>query len=182
MKALVIFTLTAASMLVACQSAALPSPTSQPTALPTQEAATGSTGTVINTPAPQPADAATVAAPGGRSAVFPKTIVVYQREGGSASGLQQWTFYQTGRILAVDGTERQIPAERAQLLFSLAEAPDYWELKDAYAPTGECSGCLAHTITVYREGKIKKITVTQGADLPENLIRLLGEIQRPLAR
>ena len=119
---------------------------------------------------------------GSRSAVFPNTIIVYQRQDGTANTLQQWTFYHTGRILAVDGTEWQSPAERIKPLFSLVEALDYWGLKDTYAPTDACSGCQAHIITVYREGKIKKVVVTQGVELPSNLQRALDEIGSLIAK
>ena len=135
------------------------------------------TPSAVETP-PAGGEATPTAEPGDRKAVFPNTIIVYQREGGFPESPQKWTLYHTGRILAGDGTEWQVPATEVRPLFDLVEAPDFWALDDNYAPAGECLDCMVHTLIVYREGKIKEITVTQGfLHLPENLGGALDEIE-----
>lgn len=139
---------------------------------------TGSpTPSPIETP-PSGGEATLILEPDDRRAVFPNTIIVYQREGGLFPGSpQQWTIYHTGRIVAADGTEWQVPATEVRLLFDSVEASDFWGLEDNYAPAGECLDCLVHTLTVYREGEIKEITIVQGLlDLPESLGQVLDEI------
>jgi len=116
--------------------------------------------------------------PDDRQAVFPNTIIVYRREGRFPESPQKWTIYHTGRILARDGTEWQVPSAEVRPLFDLVEAPEFWELSNGYAPAGECLDCLVHTLTVYYEGEIKEITITHGSlDLPENLGAVLGQME-----
>lgn len=133
---------------------------------------------VTESPTPPAGGGATsTSEPDDRKAVFPYTIIVYQREGRFPASPQQWTIYHTGRIVASDGTEWQVPPAKVESLFDLVEAPDFWQLDDNYAPAGECLDCLVDTLIVYREGEIKEITIIQGLlDLPENLGRALDEM------
>jgi len=130
---------------------------------------------------PEPAGV-TPTATDGRAAVFPNTIIVYQREGGLAGDSKQWTFYHTGRIVAGDGTEWQTSADQVKLLFSLAEAPAYWKLNDSYPVASTCADCIVHILTVYQGGKIKKTTITEGAILPEDLQQMLNEVDGLITR
>jgi hypothetical protein len=116
--------------------------------------------------------------PDGRAAVFPNTIIVYQREGRLPDSPQEWTFYYTGLIKAADGTERQLPAARVEQVFDLAESSDLWSLDDNYAPAGQCLDCLVQTLTIYRQGEIKEISVTgDPPELPEDLKQILSQIE-----
>lgn len=166
--------------LAACAGAASPSsapPTStvkppEPTVAPVTPLAPGATAkSAIATPT----------ATADRAAVFPNTIIVYQREGGIVGGSKKWTFYRTGRILAGDGTAWQVPADQAKALFDLAEAPDYWNLSDNYAMAA-CADCYTHTLTVFQKGETKKVTFVEGAGLPANLQQMLDEINKLVTR
>jgi hypothetical protein len=167
-------------VLAACASVT-PTPSAHPT-LPPSPAQTSTASPPAALPPREPTAALNATATGDRQAVFPNTIIVYQRQVGPGGNPQQWTFYRTGRIVAIDSTEWQSPADQVKLLFTLAESPDYWNLNDSYSAASECPGCMVHTLTVYREGKIKKIMMTQGADLPVNLQRMLSEIDRLITR
>jgi hypothetical protein len=116
----------------------------------------------------------------GRVAVFPNTIIVYQREGGFAGRSEKWTFYPTGRIVAGDGTEWQVPAEQVKPLFDLAESPDFWNLNDSY-PANACADCYVHTLTVYQKGETKTVTFVEDGDLPATLQQTLDEINKLIA-
>jgi hypothetical protein len=114
----------------------------------------------------------------GRVAVFPAPIIVYQREGGITGKSEKWTIYPTGRIMAGDGTEWQVPAEQVKPLFDLVESPDFGKLNDSYPATGACDDCYTHTLTVYWQGEPKTVTFVESAVLPTSLQQMLGEINR----
>jgi hypothetical protein len=113
----------------------------------------------------------------GRRAVFPNTIIVYQKEG--PDGRQQWTIYHTGRIVAGSGAEWQVQAGQVAALFDWVESPDFWELDNEYAPNGECIDCLKQIVTVYYQGEIKEITVIDpSVELPQHLRNVLDALDR----
>ncbi len=116
---------------------------------------------------------------GGRQATFPNTIIVYQREGRFPDSPQKWTIYHTGRIVAGDGTEWQIPESEVEPLFALVEDQNLRTLDDNYAPDGECLDCLIQTVTIYAEGEVKEIVITnKPAHTPQNLNTILAELDK----
>jgi hypothetical protein len=185
MKLFQFLILAAVSLLVACspskqpseievEPGAYPPPTNQEAVLPEKEIGTENDAPSNAYPPPDLADPADETGSGGRVAEFPDTIIVYQREGRLPDSPQKWTFYPTGRIVAGDNSEWQVPAQEVQPLFESVEAPDFWSLHEKYAPAGECLDCLVHTLTVFYQGKVKEITVIQGgADLLDNLGKIL---------
>ena len=187
MRALGLTILMIASLLVACSPAAPQQetlPTSQPASeipYPIDQATESSPPIATPLPESYPPPESSVsdrdAEPGGREAVFPNTIIVYQLQGRPVGDWDKWTFYHTGRIVAGDGAEWQVAAEDVKELFDNVEAAEFWELDDAYAPAEECADCPVGTLTVFFEGEIKEIVVTEGAlDLPELLNRALDGI------
>ncbi|HEX9921767.1 MAG TPA: hypothetical protein VGD99_03815 [Anaerolineae bacterium] len=113
----------------------------------------------------------------GRRAVFPNTIIVYQKEG--QAGQEQWTIYHTGRVVTGSGTEWQVQSGQVKPLFDLVESPDFWELDNEYAPDVECIDCLKQIVTVYYEGKIKEITVIDpSVEIPQHLRNVLDALER----
>ena len=170
--------------LAACANAALP--TASPIDAPRSTAPDAQPTTLAQTsplavptvqsplPAPTPTD--------GRAAIFPNTIIVYQREGGIAGESQKWTFYSTGRIVAGDGTEWQVPADQVKPLFELAESPDFGNLSDNYPAAGTCADCYTHTLTVFGPSDPQTVTFTEGANAPAPLPQMLDEINQVLAK
>ena len=183
MRAIGFSILMIASFLVACSPAAIPQET-----LPASQQATGipspidqptESSSPIATPASEASATDGDAEPGGREAVFPNTIIVYQLQGRPVGDWDKWTFYHTGRIVAGDGTEWQVTAEQVKELFDSVEAADFWELDDAYTPAEECPDCPVRTLIVFYDGEIKEIAVTEGAlDLPELLNRALDQMDK----
>ncbi|HSD84307.1 MAG TPA: hypothetical protein VLG46_10625 [Anaerolineae bacterium] len=167
--------------LAACASGAAPSSTTITSPVNVPQPTVSSTNATSPLAPPEPMDVAS-ATPEGRVAVFPNTIIVYQREGGFAGKTGQWTFYFTGRIVAGDGTEWQVPADQAKPLFDLAEAPDYWKLNERYPAKGTCNDCYTHTLTVYQKGETKTVIFVEGTDLPTNLQQMLDEINQLISR
>jgi len=177
MKVFNTFLLVIISLLVSCTSSKLPevvdsgaSPTpvqtAQPT-LPNSPVATAS-GEAIGVDGGSESD--------DRRAVFPNTIIVYQKEKGDSQ--QQWTIYHTGRVVAGDGTEGQAQSE-VKPLFDLVEASDFWELDREYAPDGECLDCLKQIVTIYYEGEIKEITILDtSTEIPQQLKDVLDMLDR----
>ncbi len=132
--------------------------------------------------APTQPVATTPAEPTGRAAVYPNTSVVYQLEGGIAGESKKWTFYPTGRIVAWDGTEWQVPPDQVKRLFDLAESSDYWDLKNNYPLGDVCADCNVPSLTVFRKGEVKKVTFSGGAGLPAVLQQMMEEINKLTAR
>ncbi len=156
-----------------------PSPTRQPTALPTEAAGMGKDISPVDTPSPESAGSSPQTKSDGRQAVFPNTIIVYRREDRSLNNRRQWTIYRTGRIVADDGTEWQAGAGEVGRLFDMVESPDVWNLADGYSALPDCPDCIVHIVTVYRQGEVKKLIFSQGAPpLPGDLSRIVDEIKR----
>ncbi len=163
-------------MLAACASGVQPAPS--PIATPAYSpSATPATGGETGNSAPT-----VPATPDGRVAVFPNTIIVYQRQGGIAGLSQQWTFYPTGRVVAGDGTEWQLSPEQVKPLFSLAEDAAFQQLEDSYPAAATCADCITHTLTVYQDGQVKKVTFTDSASIPAYLQQMLNELDQLIAR
>jgi hypothetical protein len=162
--------------LAACAGAAQPvaSPLASPVMTPAVPAAA--------TPIAPTEPARPTPTTGGRVAVFPEPIIVYQREGGFAGTSDKWTIYQTGRIVAGDGTEWQVPAEQVASLFKLVESPAFGELNEKYAPIGTCNDCFTYTLTVYGPDQPQTVIFIDGADFPplgQQLLAQLNSITTP---
>jgi hypothetical protein len=116
--------------------------------------------------------------PGGRRAEFPNTIIVYQRGRKTLGRTAQWTVYPTGRVVSGEGTEWQVFDDEIKPLFEAVEAETFWQLSEAYAPSGGCEDCLLQTVTVFYQGMTKEIVVTQAdLELPENLKLVLDVLE-----
>ncbi len=166
--------------LAACASSA--SPVSTPFASPVNAPLATVPATAVTSPLASPKPSAvTPTATDERAAVFPNTIIVYQREGGLVGVSKKWTFYRTGRILTGDGTEWQVSADQIKPLFDLVEAPDYRNLSDSY-PAAACADCYTHTLTVFQKGETKQVTFVEGNGLPANLRQMLDVINQLIAR
>jgi hypothetical protein len=157
-------------------------PNTQP-ASPVMTPASSPVLSPVATPiAPSDQSGAAPTATSGRVAVFPETIIVYQREGGFAGTSDKWTIYPTGRIMGGDGTEWQVPPEQVAPLFKLVEAPGFASLNEKHAPAGTCNDCYTHTLTVYGQGEPQTVTFVEGAELPAPLQQMLGEINTSITR
>ena len=177
MKNFNIFLYVIISLLVSCtlselseavDSGASPSPvqTAQPT-LPNSPIATAYDEAIGVDSGPAPDD---------RRAIFPNTIIVYQKK--ERDSQQQWTIYHTGRIVDGNGTERQAQSG-VEPLFGLVESSDFWELDNVYGPDGECLDCLKQIVTIYYEGEIKEITVPDtSTEIPQQLKDVLDMLDR----
>ena len=168
-------------VLAACASSATPASTTITSPVNAPPLTVSSTNATSPLAPPEPAGVTPVA-PDGRAAVFPNTIIVYQREGGFTGKSEKWTIYPTGRIVTGDGTEWQVPDDQVKPLFDLAESPDYWKLNERYPAKGTCNDCYTHTLTVYQKGETKTVTFVEGADLPTHLQQMLDEINQLISR
>lgn len=166
-----------AIVLAACAGAAPAPSTSPASTVQAPVVSPAATPTALSEPA-----TATPASTDGRVAVFPNTIIVYQREGGFAGRSDKWTIYPTGRVVAGDGTEWQVPAERVAPLFALVESPGFEDLNEKYPVASACADCYVHTLTVYGQGEPKTVTFVDGADLPTHLQQIWSEIDKAITR
>lgn len=136
----------------------------------------------VVTPAAPPEQSGATATPtSGRVAVFPETIIVYQRTGGFVGTSDQWTIYPTGRIVAGDGAEWQVSPEQVAPLFKLVESAEFDALNENYAPAGACDDCYTYTVTVYGQGEPQTVTFLDGGDWPAALQQLLPLLNTAVA-
>ena len=161
--------------LAACASAVPPAST------PVSPVMTPARSPVATPIAPPHQSGGAPTATSDRVAVFPNTIIVYQREGGLMGKSEKWTIYPTGRIVAGDGTEWQVPAEQVAPLFTLVESDEFGELNEKYVPASACNDCYTHTLTVYGPGEPQSVTFVEGAELPAHLQQALGELNTAIA-
>jgi hypothetical protein len=169
--------------LAACAAPLSSTPPASPVETPAVSPVETPAVSPVTTPiAPTESSSTAPTATDDRVAVFPNTIIVYQREGGFAGRSEKWTIYQTGRIVAGDGTEWQVPADQVAPLFKLIESPVFGELNEKYAPSGVCNDCFTHVLTVYGPGEPQSVTFIDGADIPETLQQVLTGLNTAIAR
>lgn len=170
--------------LAACASAVPPTSTPIPSVMtpavsPVEIPAVSPVATPV---APPELSGVAPTATSDRVATFPNTIIVYQREGGITGKAEKWTIYPTGRIVAGDGTEWQVPAEQVAPLFTLVESSGFKSLNAKYPVTSVCADCYVHTLTVYGQAEPQTVTFVDGADLPAHLQQVLSEIDKAIVR
>jgi hypothetical protein len=170
--------------LAACAGAAPPTPLASPVKTTAVSPVKMPVVSPLATPIvpTKPLDVVPATEPAGRVAVFPDTIIVYQREGGIAGKSEKWTIYPTGRIVSGDGSEWQVPAEQVALLFKLVEAPGFAQLNAKYPAAGACADCYTHTLTVYGQGEPQTVTFGEGPNLPAHVQQMLTEINKSITR
>ncbi|MDQ7028483.1 MAG: hypothetical protein Q9O62_01235 [Ardenticatenia bacterium] len=84
-----------------------------------------------------------------RVAKYPNPIVVYvlQQTGGGVVG--KWTIYQTGRIVAIDGSERTLSPDEVKPIFDVVTTQEFRSLEGRFAPEGSCPDCTIQRILLY---------------------------------
>ena len=151
-----------------------PSETPPPLVSPTQDVEI-----LMSSPSHEPSITPIATHPGGRKAVFPNTIIVFQREGNFPESPQKWTFYHTGLIVTGDGSEWKLQSRSVRPLFELVESPGFRQLSDNYLQDTDCDDSIRQALTVFIQGDVIEILTCQGdTGLPKSLIQIFENIDR----
>ncbi len=129
-----------------------------------------------------PGPAAQIATPSGPlvSPLRPTTpaaddvVIQYERSGGIAGRLSQWTIYPDGRI--VDGAGATTRADAGKLATLLAVARDPKTLGLTSPPGRQCPDCYAYTVRITTAGKTTTLVTYDSVVNPPELGALLAAL------
>ncbi|PJC22738.1 hypothetical protein COV28_02930 [candidate division WWE3 bacterium CG10_big_fil_rev_8_21_14_0_10_48_23] len=111
-------------------------------------------------------------------------VINYQKSGGFAGVDERWLIYDNGLIEGRDLTTGDrgrawtgnIGAQAVADLLKLIEKEGFFSFEERYFPQNLCCDRFTYRIVVFGEGKGTAVTVMDGADAPEGLWRIIGEI------
>lgn len=134
----------------------------QPVATATVEVAAGETATPEVVTVEVPADGA----------------IVLRREGGIAGIQEQWTVYQDGRVVDLEGNEFQVPTELVDSLTVTAESAGFFELPDSFIPENPCCDRFTIWLGVRRGENVHVVTAVEGTEeVPPAFWQLVDTVQ-----
>lgn len=113
-------------------------------------------------------------------------VINYQKSGGFAGVDERWLIYDDGHVeghdLATGDRGRawtaEVGARAVADLLKLIKKEGFFSFKERYFPQNLCCDRFTYRITVFNEGKEKSVTVMDGADAPEGLWRIIGELNK----
>jgi len=65
-------------------------------------------------------------------------------------------------------------------LLALIEETGFFSFSDSYMPLNTCCDRFSYEITVFKEGQSKRLTTIDGAEAPEGLWTIIGELNELL--
>ncbi|VAW43129.1 hypothetical protein MNBD_CHLOROFLEXI01-908 [hydrothermal vent metagenome] len=107
------------------------------------------------------------------------TVLIYERRGGLkgiGTDVQEWRFYEDGRIVGSDGTSWQVEPETIQTLIAELTTSGFETLETSYIPEDTCCDRVTHTIIVQTGGQTQTVETLDGADMPRSLEDNLQQI------
>ena len=116
------------------------------------------------------------------SALLP--VIVFQRSGGFAGVSEQWSIYESGKVVKLNGDEISIEPAQVKVLLNAIQAAGFYEMKATSGIGGlsNCKDCYTYKLTVNGDGKTNTITAQEGAkDIPEAFWNLIKQINSVLS-
>lgn len=113
-------------------------------------------------------------------------LIVFRRSGGFTGVSESWVIYEDGRVayqeeIKGERTTGEIEAQELARLLGLIEETGFFSFGDSYTPQNICCDRFSYEITVYKDGQIKRVATIDGAEAPEGLWTIIGELNRLLA-
>lgn len=108
----------------------------------------------------------------------PILVINYQRSGGFAGVDERWFIYSDGRVEGRDLTTGNVGTQAVADLLELIEEEGFFSFEERYFPQSLCCDRFTYRIVVFTEGKGKVVTAMDGADAPEGLWQIIGELNR----
>jgi len=99
-------------------------------------------------------------------------VLIYERRGGLKGigpDVQEWRFYEDGRIVGSDGTTWQVEPEAIANLVAELTTSGFEALESSYIPEDTCCDRVTHTIIVQTGGQTQTVETLDDADMPQSL-------------
>ena len=113
-------------------------------------------------------------------------LIVFRRSGGLAGVSESWVIYEDGRVvyqeeIKGESATGEIHVQELAGLLGLIEERGFFSFSDSYMPQNICCDRFSYEITVLKDGQSKTVTAIDGAEAPEGLWSIMGELNRLLA-
>ncbi|MFQ6000316.1 MAG: hypothetical protein ACE5LG_01445 [Anaerolineae bacterium] len=113
-------------------------------------------------------------------------LIVFRRSGGLAGVSESWFIYEDGRVvyqeeMKGESATGEIEAQELAGLLALIEETGFFSFSDSYLPQNICCDRFSYGITVFKDGQSKTVTTVDGAEAPEGLWTIIGELNELLA-
>ena len=113
-------------------------------------------------------------------------LIVFRRSGGFTGVSESWVIYEDGQVayreeMKGESATREIESLELAGLLALIEEKGFFSFNDSYMPQDICCDRLSYEITVFKDGQGKMVTTMDGAEAPEGLWTIIGELNRLLA-
>jgi len=113
-------------------------------------------------------------------------LIAFRRSGGLAGVSESWAIYEDGQVvyqeeMKGESAAGEIEAQELAGLLALIEGTGFFSFSDSYMPQNICCDRFSYGITVFKDGQSKRVTTMDGAEAPEGLWTIIGELNRLLA-
>ena len=113
-------------------------------------------------------------------------LIIFRRSGGLRGVSESWVIYEDGQVVYQEEIKREsatgeIEAQELAGLLALVEETGFFSFSDSYMPQNTCCDRFSYEITVIKNGQGKMVTTMQGAEAPEGLWSIIGELNELLA-
>ena len=92
--------------------------------------------------------------------------IVFRREGGIEGLVEQWTIYQDGRVVDIEGSSFQVPAGVVEGLVATAESGGFFAMDARYMPLDTCCDRFTYWLAM-RQGD--EVHTVQALDAEESV-------------
>jgi len=115
-----------------------------------------------------------------------RPLIVFRRSGGLMGVSESWVIYEDGRVayqeeIKGESATGEIEAQELAGLLALIEEAGFFSFRDSYMPQNICCDRFSYEITVFQDGRNKRVTTMDGAEAPEGLWTIIGELNKLLA-
>ncbi len=112
-------------------------------------------------------------------------LIIFRRSGGLTGVSESWVIYEDGQVAYQEeikgGSETgEIGAQELAGLLTLIEERGFFSFKGSYMPQNTCCDRFSYGITVLQDGQGKRVTTMDGAEAPEGLWTIIGELSKLL--
>jgi len=98
---------------------------------------------------------------------------------------ESWVIYEDGRVayqeeIKGESATGEIEAQELAGVLALIEEAGFFSFRDSYMPQNICCDRFSYGITVFKDSQSKSVTTMDGAEAPEGLWSVIGELNRLL--
>lgn len=104
-------------------------------------------------------------------------VIVYELIGGIRGVSETWTIFSNGDIMAPGNNEKAVDQAEVEALIEQIVELGFYEMDEGYGMFSPCRDCFNVTITVKDEGRVKTVSMVEGAgDVPDELKQIAQQI------